>query len=84
MLASFKFSLEYQKGTDNEAANTLSRVPVEHDCTMVCSLLKGAVIGVMDWGEAEANESLLCEHVHLVDEARIQTAKLAPMHVVDW
>ena len=34
-LASFEFSLEYQKGTDNVAADTLSQVPVNHDCTTV-------------------------------------------------
>ena len=32
----------------------------------------------------EASESLLCEHVHLADEVRVQAAKLAPMHIVDW
>ena len=38
----------------------------------------------MDQSEAKANEALLCKHVHLVDEARVQVAKLAPIHVVDW
>ena len=47
-------------------------------------LLEGTVIGAADRGEAEANESLLCEHVHLADEARVQAVRLAPMHVVDW
>ena len=47
-------------------------------------LLEGVAIGAVDEGEAEANEALLCEHVCLVDEARVQVAKLAPMHVVDW
>ena len=32
----------------------------------------------------EANKVLLCEHVHLMDKARVQAAKLAPMHVVNW
>ena len=32
----------------------------------------------------EANESLLCKHMHLVDEARAQAVRLVPMHVVDW
>ena len=39
---------------------------------------------MVDRGEAEANESILCEHVHLADEVMVQAAKLAPMHVVDW
>ena len=34
-LASFEFSLEYQKGMDNGAAEALSWVPVNHDCTTV-------------------------------------------------
>ena len=35
MLASFKFTLEYQKGTNNEVADALSQVPICHDCKMV-------------------------------------------------
>ena len=31
VLASFKFTLEYQKGADNRAADTLSQVPICHD-----------------------------------------------------
>ena len=30
-LASYEFSLEYQKGLDNAAADVLSRVPIRHD-----------------------------------------------------
>ena len=84
MLASFEFSLEYQKGADNGAANALSQVPIKYDRVTVRLLLEGAIIGAADRGEAEANESLLCEHVCLADEARVQAARLAPMHVVDW
>ena len=51
---------------------------------MVRSLLEGAVMGAVDQGEVKANESLLCEHVNLVDEVRMQATKLAPMHIVDW
>ena len=46
--------------------------------------MEGALIGAVDWSEVEANEELLCEHVHLEDEVRVQVAKLAPMHVGDW
>ena len=36
------------------------------------------------WGlQIEANEELLCKHVHLENEAAIQVAKLAPMYMVD-
>ena len=41
-------------------------------------------MGAADRGEAEASEELLCEHVCLENEVHVQTAKLAPMHVVDW
>ena len=41
-------------------------------------------MGATDRGEAEASEELLCEHMHLENEAQIQAAKLAPLHVVDW
>ena len=34
-LASFEFSLEYQKGADNGAVDALSQVPVNHDCMTV-------------------------------------------------
>ena len=83
-LASFEFTLEYLKGADNRAANALSQVPISHDHVTVHSLLEGAIIGAADQTEAEANEALLCEHVCLEDEVRVQAAKLAPMHVVNW
>ena len=35
MLASFKFTLEYQKGADNRVADALSWVPIHHDCQTV-------------------------------------------------
>ena len=79
-LASFEFALESQNGADNGMANALSQVPINHDHETVQSLMKGT----MDQNEAEANEKLLCEHVHLENEVHVQAAKLAPMHVVDW
>ena len=75
LLACYEFTLEYQKGADNRAADALSRVPICHDCEIVRSLLEA---------EAEPGKELLCEHVHLENEAHIQAAKLAPMHVVYW
>ena len=83
-LASFEFTLEYQKGADNRAADALSRVPICCNCKTVKSLLEGALIGALGRGEAEAGEELLCEHVCLENEACVKAAKLAPMHIVDW
>ena len=41
-------------------------------------------MGAADRGEAETSEELMCEHVHLENEAHVQAAKLAPMYVMDW
>ena len=84
VLASFEFTLEYQKGADNGAADALSQVPICHGHETVESLLEGALIGALGKGEAEVGEELLCEHVCLENEARVKVAKLASMHVVDW
>ena len=83
-LASFQFELEYQKGTDNRAADTLSWVPISHSQQTVQSLLEGVNIRAANRSEAEANEGLLEEHEHLSQEARVQAVKLEPMHIVDW
>ena len=46
--------------------------------------MEGAIVGTVDQSEVEANEKLLCEHVHLYNEVWVQAAKLAPIHIVDW
>ena len=83
-LASFQFELKYQKGTDNRAADALSRVPISHSWQTVQSLLKGAIVGVSNRRKAEANEGLLEEHELLSWEAKVQAVKLELMHIVDW
>ena len=82
-LASFQFELEYQKGTDNGAADVLSWVPINHSRETIQSLLEGAIVGAADWSEAKASEELLEEHERLSQEARVQAAKLEPMHIAD-
>ena len=84
MLAFFEFALEYQKGTDNRAADALSWVPICQNCETVQSLMESAIVGATDQGEAEASEELFCKHVHLKNEVQAQAVKLAPMHMVDW
>ena len=64
-LASFQFELEYQKGTDNGAADALSWVTISHSWQTIQSLLEGAIVGAFNRGEAEANEGLLEGHEHL-------------------
>ena len=80
----FSLSWEYQKGTDNEAVDALSQVPISNSQETVQSLLEGAIVGVANRGEAKASEELLEEHEHLNQEARVQVAKLEPIHIVDW
>ena len=84
VLALFQFKLEYQGGTDNGAVDALSRVPISHSWETVQSLHEGVIVGVADRGKAKASEELLKEHEPLSQEARVQAAKLEPMHIVDW
>ena len=84
VLASFHFKLEYQKGADNGTTDVLSRVPISHSWETIQSLLEGAIVGAANWGEVRVSEELLEEHEHLSWEVRVQVAKLAPMHIVDW
>ena len=83
-LASFKFELEYQKGSENRVADALSRVPIRHDHRTVKSLMEGAVMGTLSRCKAQASDALRKEHEWLREEAHLQAMKLAPMHMVDW
>ena len=83
-LASYEFSLEYQKGSDNAAADVLSWVPIRHNRKMVRSLLEGSVTGVTERGEVLISRPLRAECDRLDNEAQARTLKLAPMHVTDW
>ena len=42
------------------------------------------IVGADNWCEIRVSEELLEEHESLSQEARVQVAKLAPMHIVDW
>ena len=84
VLASYKFSLEYQKGSDNAAADALSQVPMRHDGKMVRSLLEGAATSVTERREVLISQPLRAEGDRLDNEARTHALKLAPMHVTDW
>ena len=62
----------------------LSWVPISHSWQIVQSLLEGVIIRAANRGETKANEELLEEHERPSREARVQAAKLEPMHIVDW
>ena len=84
VLASFQFELEYQKGTDNGAADALSWAPISHSWEISLSLLEGVIVGVPNWGEAKASEELLEEQECLSHQASVQVVKLEPMYIIDW
>ena len=83
-LASYEFSLEYQKGTDNAAADALSRVPIRHDRKTVRSLLEGSVTSVTERGEVLISRSLKAESDRLDNKARAHALKSAHMHITNW
>ena len=83
-LPSFEFELEYQKGSENRAADALSHIPIRHDHRTMKSLMKGAVMGTSSRCKAQASDALRKEHEWLGEEACLQAVKLAPMHMVDW
>ena len=83
-LALFWFKLEYQKGADNGTVDVLSQVPINHSQETVQSLLEGVSVGVANLGEVRVSKELLEQHEHLNWEVRVQAAKLAPMHIIDW
>ena len=83
-LASFKFELEYQKGSENGVADALSCVPIQHDHRTVKSLMEGAVMGASSRCKAQVSDALRKEHEWLREEACLQVTKLAPVHMVDW
>ena len=65
-------------------ADALSQIPISHSWETIQSLLEGVIVGTANRGEVRVSEELLEEHEHLSCEARVQAAKLAPMHIVDW
>ena len=83
-LASYKFTLEHQKGTDNAATDALSQVPVRHDKDTVQLLLEGVVTGATECGEVLISQPLRVEHDHLDEELQACALKLAPMHMTNW
>ena len=78
-LASFKFTLEYQKGDDNEAAESHC-IPICHNHETMRSLLEAATMRATDRGEAVTSEELLCEHEHLGNEVQVQATRIAYTH----
>ena len=58
--------------------------PLTYVLTTPKSLLEGTIVGTVNRDEAQASEELLCKHEYLRKEAWVQTARLAPMHIMYW
>ena len=53
LLARFMFSIEYQKGWDNMAADALSQVTLKLDAKTVKSILDGVTVGTTERADAQ-------------------------------
>ena len=88
-LAGFTFSIEYQKGRDNAAADALSHVVSKLNAEAVKSILGGVTIGTA--GRANTNHPVVAEadeRIHKqVEEIAVQawaTHTHVNLHVMDW
>ena len=84
VLASYEFTLEYQKETDNAATDALSRVPNNHNKDTVQLLLEGAVTDTTERGRHLQVRPCKLEHNHLCEESQACALRLAPMHITNW
>ena len=89
MLTGFTFSIKYQKGWDNAAADALSCITLRLDAETVKSNLDGVTMG--STGRMDVHDPVVAEtdeEIHkCVWEAAIQTRAAhmcVNLHVTDW
>ena len=83
-LAKYDFRLEYQKGRDNAAADTLSQVTTNLEPEAVQAILDGAAVGTSQGAERE-NPAIIKNDQLLEQEVQVATGHvLAEMHVTNW
>ena len=86
-LVRFTFSIEYQKGNDNVAADALSWVALKLDVETVKSIMDGVIVGMMvtadahDPAVAKADEEI---HKPVQETAILAWAACIHLHVTDW
>ena len=88
-LARFTFSIEYQKGRENAAADALNQVTLKVDAEIVKSILEGVTMGmtnrvdIQDPAVAKADEN-----IHRPVQETVVLARAAQthveLHVTDW
>ena len=71
-LAKYNFWLEYQKGQDNAAADTLSQVTTHLEPEAVQAILDGAVVGALQRAERE-NPAIIKNDQQLEQEVQVAT-----------
>ena len=83
-LAKYNFQLEYQKGRDNAAADTLSRVTTCLKPKAVQAILDEAAVGASQRAERE-NPTIVKNNQKLEQEVHVATGQVqVEMHVTDW
>ena len=86
-LAWFTFSIEYQKGCDNVAADALSQVTLKLNAETVKSILDGVAMGTTK--RADIHDSVVAKADEVTHQPFQETAILAwaacvDLHVTDW
>ena len=87
LLARLTFSIEYQNGCDNEAANALSQVTSKMDAETVKSILDGVTLGTTERADAHdpavarADEEI---HNQVQETVILVWAACIDLHVIDW
>ena len=86
-LARFVFSIEYQKGCDNAAADALSQVTSRLDVETVKSTLDGVTVGTTE--RADANDPAVTKADEKINKPIQETvisahAARVDLHVTDW
>ena len=86
-LARFMFSIEYQKGWDNAAADALSQVTPKFDAETMKSTLDGVTVGMME--RADAQDPVVAkadEEIHKQVQETVVLAQAAHrnLHATDW
>ena len=83
-LAKYNFWLEYQKGWDNAAADTLSRVTTQLEPEAVQAVLDGVAMGALQRAERE-NPAIIKNDQQMEQEVCVTTGQVqVEMHVTDW
>ena len=87
-LARFTFSIEYQKGRENVAADALSRLTLKLDAEIVKSMLDGVTMGMTNRVDTQDPAVAKADDVHKPVQETVVLARAAQtcvdLHVTGW